>query len=75
MPTLKFSDLPVVSTIDDKWRIHRAAGLFFVKRGGKAHTAASCEHLSDTELVGNPAWRVATDAQCRALAIAWCDDC
>lgn len=75
MPTLDFSDLPVVATTDDMWRVHRTAGLFFVKRGGKAHTAVDCEHLSDTQMVGNSVWRVATDAQCRALGFAWCDDC
>ena len=34
-----------------------------------------CLHLGDSGMIDNPAWRVATDAQCRALGIPWCEDC
>jgi hypothetical protein len=70
-----FSELPVIATADEARRVHQTARLFFVKRQGKAHTRMDCDHLSDTELVENPAWRVATDAQGRTLGIPWCDDC
>jgi hypothetical protein len=71
----RFSDLPLVASEDDARRIHRTTGVYFVKRGGLAHAAMDCGHLDWTDLVDNPSWRVATDAECRALGIAWCSDC
>ena len=70
-----FADLPLVADDEDARRVHRTVGLFLVKRGGVAHAAMDCGHLSWTELANNPLYRVATDAQCRALRIAWCSRC
>jgi hypothetical protein len=71
----EFSDLPLVENDDDARRVHRTAGLYFVKRGGAAHAAIGCGHLDATKLVENPVWRVATDTRCRALGLPWCDGC
>jgi hypothetical protein len=67
-----FSDLPLVVDNEDARRVHRTAGLYFVKRGGLAHAVIDCGHLDWTDLADNPKWRVATDAQCRDLGIPWC---
>lgn len=75
MSDLSFADLPKIASADELRRVHNTAGLFLVKRGGKAHSSMTCTHNSDTEFVDNPMWRVGTDAQCRNLGIPWCDDC
>jgi hypothetical protein len=64
--TEQFSDLPLIRSEDEARRVHRTAGEFFVKRGGVAHSEMTCGHLDWTDLVDNPAWRVATDSECRA---------
>jgi hypothetical protein len=55
--------------------VHNTAGLYLVKRGGKAHSSMTCIHNEDTDFVDNPMWRVATDVQVRRLGIPWCEDC
>lgn len=75
MKSLEFSELPTVENPEELRRIHQTAGLFFVKRAGMAHAALDCAHLEDSVIVANPVWQVATDAQCRAFGIPWCDDC
>ncbi len=70
MAAARFDDLPLVVDDNEVRRVHNTAGLYFVKRGGVAHAAMDCDHLDWTRLANNPAWRVATDAQCRALRIA-----
>jgi hypothetical protein len=72
---LTFADLPKIVSAEQLRHAHQTAGLFLVKRGGKAHSSMTCLHNSDTDFVDNPMWRVATDAQCRTLRIPWCDDC
>jgi hypothetical protein len=72
---LAFTDLPKIATAGELRHVHRTAGLFLVKRSGKAHSSMTCTHNSDTDFVDNPVWRVATDAQCRKLSIPWCDVC
>jgi hypothetical protein len=72
---LAFSDLPKLDSDDHVRLVHRTTGEYLVKRGGKAHAEMTCGHLEDTTFVGNPAWRVATAAQCRALGFAWCEEC
>jgi hypothetical protein len=72
---LTFSDLPKVGNQGELRTVHQTAGQFLVKRGGKAHSSMNCDHLSDSELVDNPKWRVASGAHCRELGIPWCEDC
>jgi hypothetical protein len=71
----ELSEVPLVASDDDARRVHRTGGLYFVKRGGTAHAALDCGHLDETRLVDNPVWRVATDAECRALGVGWCENC
>jgi hypothetical protein len=75
VPEFTFSDLPKVGSEDELRAVHHTAGQFLVKRAGKAHSSMNCDHLSDSVLVDNPAWRVASGAQCRELGIPWCEDC
>ena len=73
--SIKFSDLPMLASLDEVRAVHRTDGLYLVKRGGSAHAEMTCMHLDDTKLVDNPAWRVANSDQCRALKVAWCESC
>lgn len=71
----QFDDLPEVADLEDMRRVHRTAGLYFVSRNGVAHTELDCMHLDGVELVANPRWRAASDTECRALGISWCETC
>ena len=74
--TIEFSDLPLVESEDVARHVHRTAGLYLVKRGGVAHGAPySCLHIDPEQTVGRSIWRVATDAECRALGLRWCESC
>jgi hypothetical protein len=73
--SIKFSDLPMLTNLDEVREVHRTDWQYFVKRGGSAHAEMTCTHLEDTNLIDNPAWRVATSDQVRALKVAWCESC
>ena len=74
--TIVFADLPLVDSEDAARHVHHTSGLYLVKRGGVAHGAPYvCLHLEPANTVGKPIWRVATDAQCRALGFRWCESC
>jgi hypothetical protein len=75
MADLTFGDLPKIADGEELRHVHNTAGLYLVKRGGKAHSSMTCIHNEDTEFVDNPMWRVATDVQVRRLGIPWCEDC
>jgi hypothetical protein len=71
-----FDDLPLVADEDDARRIHQTAGLFLLNRTLVAHEGLSCQFIdSAKQVVGSNRWRVATDAQVRALGGSWCVDC
>jgi hypothetical protein len=75
--TKEFSDLPLVESEEVARHVHRTAGLYLVnKRGGVAHGAPyDCLHIDPAQTVNKSIWRVATDAECRALRIRWCENC
>lgn len=73
--TTTFEDLSQVSNDDEMRRIHRTSGLYFLNQSGVAHAELSCMFLDGVTLVANRRWRVATDAECRAVGAHWCDDC
>jgi hypothetical protein len=75
MGELTFADLPKVTSDEELRRVHQTAGLYLLKRGGKAHSSMTCTHNEDTAFVNNPMWRIATDVQVRKLGHDWCDDC
>jgi hypothetical protein len=71
----QFGELPRIKDDDDLRRIHREEDLYFVKRGGVAHTSLACVHLEPDQMVDQSAWRVATGVQVRRLQVGWCQDC
>ena len=78
MSATQFEDLPLVADEADMRRVHHATALYFVSQAGKlAHAEMDCMHVAPyTETIpANPRWRVATDIQCRALRIGWCETC
>ena len=79
MNATRFEGLPLVTDEDEMRRVHRTTGLYFVNRGGKAHDEMTCQHIVDLveerRIAGNPTWRIATSAECRALGITWCQTC
>ena len=56
---LTLADLEKITSAEEVRHAHQTAGLFLVKRGGKAHSSMTCIHNSDTDFVDNPMWGVA----------------
>jgi hypothetical protein len=62
---IQFQDLPQVRDHYDLRNAHRAGTSYFIN--GRAHTEMSCMFVNATALVGNPGWRIATEAERRRL--------
>ena len=75
MPIERFEDLPQVRDDGDMRRVHQTSGLYFLNQSGVAHADLSCMFLDGVKLVASPRWRVASDAECRAVGGSWCVDC
>ena len=75
MSDITFADLQKITSYEELREAHNTAGVFLVKRNGKAHSSMTCSHNEDTEFVNNPMWRIATDVQVRQLGYDWCPDC
>lgn len=74
--SIQFSDLLLVESEEVARHVHRTPGLFLVKRGGVSHgTPYGCLHIDPAQRVGKSIWRVATEAECLAIGIRWCENC
>ena len=78
MSTVEFDDLPQVGDEDEMRRVHTTTGLYFLSKTLVAHADLDC-YLAvgddPAKLVRNTRWRVANDAQVRALGGSWCTAC
>lgn len=74
---MKFDDLPRVENYDDMRRVHNTAGVFLLNKSRlTAHSAPfDCSEVAQVEVIDKAAWRIATDAQVRALGGSWCSNC
>jgi hypothetical protein len=72
-----FQDLPLVVDDDEARRVHHTADLFFLSKSRlTAHEGLDCNEVGGYDrVVNNPAWRMATGSQVRALQGHWCDFC
>jgi hypothetical protein len=73
----EFNDLPLVADDDEARRVHNTAGLYFLNKSRlTAHDGLSCHEVGGYDrLVNNPAWRIATSNEVRALGRSWCTTC
>lgn len=77
---MKFEELPQVADYDDIRRVHNEAGLYLLNKSrltahGSPFDCTEVDQVGPRKIVGNSNWRVATDAQVRALGGGWCANC
>jgi hypothetical protein len=76
---MTFEDLPMVAD-DEIRRVHNDAGLYLLSKSrltahGSPLDCAEVDQVTAQKVIGNPVWRVATDAQVRSLGGGWCARC
>jgi hypothetical protein len=76
----EFEELPLIVDDDDIRRVHNTAGLYLLNKSRlTAHSSpfecAEIDQITWRKVIENPVWRVATDAQVRALGGGWCVRC
>ena len=77
---MEFEDLPRVADYDEIRRVHNEAGLYLLNRSrltahGSPLDCAEVDQVGPRKIIDNASWRVATDAQVRALSGGWCSRC
>ena len=77
---MTFDDLPTATSEDDLRRVHNTAGIYLLNKSrltahGSPFDCTEIEQVTARNVVENPAWRVASDADVRALGGGWCNRC
>jgi len=72
-----FEELPLVVDDAEARRVHHTADIFFLSKSRlTAHEGLDCSEVGGYDrVVNNPAWRMATGSQVRALQGGWCSRC